>query len=771
MKKALLSLILLTFSLIFSQEWSMNGPFSAHVISLAIAPSDSNVIYVGTYCDGIYKSIDGAENWDSCSTENLPVWEDTLYNSGSIPCWWFGDYYPVQSIVIDPVNAEHLWIGTAGGGLLESNDGGDSWQQANETLPDTLDVDYIHINENNPEELFIGTGTHHYGDVPCLENGGLYHTADSGINWELVNNVPHGNTYSITGISNEPGNEDHLYAGISSAGEPGFSWGLIESTDDGNEWQIISSDFIGVYDLSINPVDSQNMWSIVYTGYMDWFLAFSTDGGYNWTPYPDWNPEIWCNSMYADYEYNLYVAEGWEKTIAGNVKKSSDNGGSWTYIDTMCTGRGISLRNRCEENRENVNNIYFGTYCGIYRSDNGGSDCLLRNSNLPNSYIKEIELRPDDSDIVYAGGFQGLWKSNNGGLSWQQESEEFINAIKYDLQNPNILYYGGQNLMRSFDGGITFEDIRNNLYGRIVNIAINPLNSNIIYVSSYYYEEILVFKTENFCEDWNLIFSRDASNISYPMLTIDPNYPDTLYITDYRSINGGNTWETLSIYPREVIGIHPQNSNTIYYSDRNTLIVSYDWGETFHDLDTYQNWIAPVPAIGNLVFDRYDPDKMFYCTPNDGIHYSTDAGENWSVLEGAYETRTLDFIPVLEESKVYIASHGNGVWIGENISLGIGDELIIENGKFKMENYPNPFNPETRISFTLPQTGRISLSIYNIKGQLVRNLINKETFQNGNHPINWDGKNDNRKEVSSNVYLYTLRIGDKSIYRKMLMIK
>ena len=46
-----------------AQEWSRNGPFSVHVISLAIAPSDTSVIYVGTFCDGVYKSIDGAENW------------------------------------------------------------------------------------------------------------------------------------------------------------------------------------------------------------------------------------------------------------------------------------------------------------------------------------------------------------------------------------------------------------------------------------------------------------------------------------------------------------------------------------------------------------------------------------------------------------------------------------------------------------------------------------------------------------------------------------
>ena len=109
--------------------------------------------------------------------------------------------------------------------------------------------------------------------------------------------------------------------GVGSSGEPGFSWGLIESIDGGNEWQIIMDDF-KIYDLSINPDNNQNIWSIIYTSFMDWLLASSTDGGYTWTPYPDLNnPELWLTSLYADIEYNLYVAKGWGYTSYGNVKK------------------------------------------------------------------------------------------------------------------------------------------------------------------------------------------------------------------------------------------------------------------------------------------------------------------------------------------------------------------------------------------------------------------------------------------------------------------
>ena len=760
MKHKILIVMFLLTSILSAQEWSRNGPFSAHVISLAIAPSDTSVIYVGTLCDGVYKSIDGAENWIHCSIENLPTWEDSLDNSPTVPCWWFGDYYPVQSIAIDPTNSEHLWIGTGGRGLFDSNDGGISWQQANETLPDSLDVDYIHINESNPDELFIGVKPQFVGPPLPLTNGGLYQTIDGGNNWELIENVPNGDTYHIACITNVPDSEEHLYVGIESGGEPGFPWGLMESIDGGNEWQIIMDDF-PIYDLSINPDNNQNMWSIIYTGFGDWLLASSNDGGYSWIP----DYELWHTSLYADINYNLYVGEVYGG-IWGGIKKSNDNGNIWVYIDTLCAGRGVSLRNSCEANRENTNIIYFGTYCGIYKSDDGGFNCWLENYGLNNSYIKEIESHPFNPDIVYAGGKQGLWKSTDGCISWQQESDELTNSIKFDLQHPDTLYYGGQNLMRSFDGGLTFEDIRHDVIGDIVDISINPQSTNIIYAVSGSYMS-RVYKTEDYGDTWNLIHSGSAN---YPMVTIDPNYPDTLYFADYRSVDGGNTWEHL-IFSDEIIGIHPQNSNTIYYSNRNTLKVSYDWGENLQTLDTYSNWTVPVPAIGNLVFDKNNPDIMFYCTPNHGIHYSTDAGENWLVLEGNYDNRTLDFIPVLEENKVYVATHGDGVWIGENIYLIIEDAILPRITRLFLQNYPNPFNPQTNINFNLSRSGKISLSIFNIKGQLVIKLIDNETFQKGSHSVVWNGKDHTGKEVSTNVYLYTLRVGGNSISKKMLLVK
>ena len=88
-------------------------------------------------------------------------------------------------------------------------------------------------------------------------------------------------------------------------------------------------------------------------------------------------------------------------------------------------------------------------------------------------------------------------------------------------------------------------------------------------------------------------------------------------------------------------------------------------------------------------------------------------------------------------------------------------------------NYPNPFNPSTTIQYTVNsrQTPiRTTLKIYNIKGQLVRTLVD-EPEGAGTHRVIWDGKSDEGQDVASGVYLYELRIGDHSQTKKMVMMK
>jgi len=86
------------------------------------------------------------------------------------------------------------------------------------------------------------------------------------------------------------------------------------------------------------------------------------------------------------------------------------------------------------------------------------------------------------------------------------------------------------------------------------------------------------------------------------------------------------------------------------------------------------------------------------------------------------------------------------------------------------QNYPNTFNPQTQISFQLPQAGHVSLKIYNIRGELVRTLVN-EAKEAGYHSVIWDGRNQNGEEVASGVYFYRMVTDDFTATKKMIMLK
>ncbi len=86
-------------------------------------------------------------------------------------------------------------------------------------------------------------------------------------------------------------------------------------------------------------------------------------------------------------------------------------------------------------------------------------------------------------------------------------------------------------------------------------------------------------------------------------------------------------------------------------------------------------------------------------------------------------------------------------------------------------NFPNPFNPTTMISFSIPDESKVELTVYNIKGQKVKTLVN-ESLVKGIHEILWNGRNDNNRSVASGVYFYKLSVNGKDYsVKKCLMLK
>ncbi len=105
--------------------------------------------------------------------------------------------------------------------------------------------------------------------------------------------------------------------------------------------------------------------------------------------------------------------------------------------------------------------------------------------------------------------------------------------------------------------------------------------------------------------------------------------------------------------------------------------------------------------------------------------------------------------------------------------MGVEEETAEEKlpAEFSLSNnYPNPFNPETKIDYSIVKVCRVKLEIFNILGQKIRTLVDEDQSL-GNKSTNWDGRNENGEQVTSGVYFYRLQAGDYSQTKKMVLLK
>ena len=227
---------------------------------------------------------------------------------------------------------------------------------------------------------------------------------------------------------------------------------------------------------------------------------------------------------------------------------------------------------------------------------------------------------------------------------------------------------------------------------------------------------------------------------------------------------------------------------------------SGDFGLTDSPLGGYQNYsdswaelketfdLSDIASPQLSFWHRY----QFWLYDTGFVEINTNGGKGWERLAQFVEIDydwsqvNLPLDAYAEESDVRFRFHLISDWTGagdgwyiDDVEMNFKPTSVEEEPasvppQFSLrQNHPNPFNPSTSIQYSVDsrQTSvPITLRVYNIRGQLVRILVEGE-IEPGNHQVVWDGRDDNGEEVSSGVYFYRLAGGDEMQTRRMVLLK
>ena len=112
---------------------------------------------------------------------------------------------------------------------------------------------------------------------------------------------------------------------------------------------------------------------------------------------------------------------------------------------------------------------------------------------------------------------------------------------------------------------------------------------------------------------------------------------------------------------------------------------------------------------------------------------------------------------------------GYGILLPENTENSTSKDTPAKS-QIKTGNYPNPFNPQTEIAYSLPEDCYVKLTIYNIQGQKVKQLLD-EYQSAGTKEVVWDGCDENGEKVASGIYFYRIEAGPNSATKRMVLLK
>jgi hypothetical protein len=230
----------------------------------------------------------------------------------------------------------------------------------------------------------------------------------------------------------------------------------------------------------------------------------------------------------------------------------------------------------------------------------------------------------------------------------------------------------------------------------------------------------------------------------------------------YKTTDGGTNWVQQSVP-------NPGNLWRIKMINANTGYICGDQGRLFRTTDG-ENWsVVTAPTANNYTTtDWTDVDNGVLGAGSGFSAKTSNGGQSWIIKNtGGSSVWRMNMVHPdtvwSVQSFGFIFKYAKG---SAPVGITVWENKVPENFTLK-QNYPNPFNPSTTIEFSLPSTGSVSLSVYDIRGNLVERIFNNVPFNAGTVKHNFDGS-----KLSSGTYFYSLTIdGNPAGTKKMILVK
>jgi photosystem II stability/assembly factor-like uncharacterized protein len=538
----------------------------------------------------------------------------------------------VNSITFDPADAKVIYIGTPGGGVWKTEDGGTTWRPKFDFQP-TLSVGDVAVNSKHPRIVYVATsdafgygtpfwgGTYSVGVRKSEDGGDTW--SKTGLHWKV------GQNRTIRRLVIHPSDEKILLAATSD--------GVFRTADGGATWkQVVTA---SAYDAQFQPDDG----NIAYATTTE--VLKSTDAGATWTP---------LTATCFAARYSLRVAKSKPKTVYtlcsnGVVQKSTDAGATWTtaspsgvflygYYDTVLAVSPVD-----------ENDVYVAGF-DMRRTTNGGSSwsSVATAGHVDNHCITFV---PGSGTSLLVGDDGGLFKSTNSGSTWTSLNKGLSITQFYDLgisrTNPNVMVLGAQdNGNMKYNAG-TFTNITG---ADGMRDFIDWSNVNTIYVST---QNGAFARSTNGGATFTSIDTPSGGAWESPWEQ-DPVTANTIYAgTDkvYRSTNQGTTWTAISAALAGVglfgeLRVAPSNTNFIYAGGGTRLYRTDNGGTSWTDIT------AGLPVATNFITDidvsATDPKDVYVSfsgyNAGEKVYKSKDGGNTWVNISGGLPNIPADSI-------------------------------------------------------------------------------------------------------------------------------